>query len=106
MSIRLAQARDFIAAARWQFARTMPQWPHEYTVRQWHPELEPDFFAFAALIRSAGVVKPWPPDAATPRYRHTYLEVDAWEYWTMGEPIPDTTVINRARLPEVERATG
>lgn len=84
----------------------MPQWPHEYTVWQWQPELDSAFFAFAALIRWAGVVKPWPPDAATPRYLHTYLEVDAWEYWTMGEPIPDTAVINRARLPEVECATG
>lgn len=24
----------FIAAAKWTFARTMPEWPHEYIVRQ------------------------------------------------------------------------
>ena len=23
----------YIAQVRWQFAETMPQWPHEYTVR-------------------------------------------------------------------------
>jgi hypothetical protein len=23
-------ARTYIAAVRWQFAKTMPQWPHEY----------------------------------------------------------------------------
>ena len=62
----------------------MPRWPHEYTVREWRPDLEPDFLGFAALIRSEGVVKPWPRDAAHPRYHHTYLELDGWEYWTMG----------------------
>jgi len=78
----------------------MPQWPHEYTVRDWQPELEGNFFEFVSLIRSAGIVKPWPRDAVTPRYHHTYLEIDGWEYWTMGEPIFETTVINRALLVE------
>jgi hypothetical protein len=87
----------YIARVRWQYAKTMPQWPHEYTVRHWRPDLDSDFAAFAAHIRRNGVVKPWPREASTPRYRHTYLEMDVWEYWTMGEPIPETTVINRAR---------
>ena len=26
-------ANQFIAQAKWTFAKTMPQWPHEYTVR-------------------------------------------------------------------------
>ena len=97
MTFSLDQARMYIAGVRWQFAKTMPQWPHEYTVRQWRPDLEPAFLAFAALIRSDGMVRPWPRDAATPRYRHLYLDVDGSEYWTMGAPIPQTTVINRAR---------
>jgi hypothetical protein len=25
------QARVYIATVRWQFAKTMPQWPHEYS---------------------------------------------------------------------------
>ncbi len=90
-------ARAYIAEVRWQFAKTMPQWPHEYTVREWRPELEPQFFEFAELIRRDGVVKPWPRDAAKPRYHLTYLELDGWEYWTMGAAIAETTVINRAR---------
>jgi hypothetical protein len=69
-------------------------------VRHWRPELVADFEAFAQLIRDIGVVNPWPRDAARPRYHHTYLAIDGWEYWTMGEPIPDTEVINRARLNE------
>jgi hypothetical protein len=87
----------YIAKVRWQFARTMPQWPHEYTVRAWRPDLERDFCDFVVLIRREGVVKPWPRDGATPCYHHTYLELDGWEYWTMGAPVPETTVINRAK---------
>jgi hypothetical protein len=75
----------------------MQQWPHEPTVREWGPDLERAFRGSVDLIRRKGVIKPWPPEASTPRYRHTYLEVDGWEYWTMGSPMPETTVINRAR---------
>ena len=56
------------------------------------------FEAFAVLIRGEGLVKPWPADSPSPRYHHVYLEIDGWEYWTMGAPVPETTVINRARL--------
>ena len=96
----IGDARSFIASVRWQFAKTMPQWPHEYRVRTWRPDLEQLFNAFARLIRTEGTVKPWPRDAVNPRYHHTYLEIDGWEYWTMGAPIEETTVINRARLAE------
>ena len=91
-------ARAYIAKVEWRFARTMPQWPHEYTVLRWSREFERDFLAFVALIRVAGTVKPWPYGSNEPRYHHTYLQVDAWEYWTMGEPVPETTLINRALI--------
>jgi len=106
MSSNVGRGRHYISAVRWQFAKTMPQWPHEYTVRHWQPDLEAEFCMFADLIRSAGMVKPWPPEAASPRYRHTYLELDGWEYWTMGETTPETTVINRARLAGIMGSTG
>lgn len=93
-------ARTYIAKVRWQFAASMPQWPHEYTVLKWRQDLEPEFFAFVSLIRSDGMVKPWHPDSATPRYNHHYLELDGWEYWAMDEVIADTELINRARLEE------
>ncbi len=97
MPSTIDDARRYIAEVRWQFAKTMPQWPHEYTVRGWRPDLEQKFFEFVVLIREEGIVKPWPRDAARPRYRLTYLEIDGWEYWTMGAAVPETTVINRAR---------
>lgn len=96
MAFTSTEARAYIAKVRWQFARTMPQWPHEYTVRTWRPELATEFFDFVVLIRREGTVKPWPPEAATPRYHHTYLPVDEWEYWTMDGPVEEKTLINRA----------
>lgn len=94
----LDDTRSYIAKVRWQFAKTMPQWPHEYTVRTWRPELERQFEAFHVLIRAVGIVKPWPRDAARPRYVQPYLEIDGWEYWSGLDPIAETIVINRARL--------
>ena len=102
MAFTIDDARTYIAKVRWQFAKTMPQWPHEYTVRDWRHELEPEFVDFVTLIRQNGIVKPWPRESSTPRYHHPYLELDGWEYWSMGEPIPETGVINRALLPEPE----
>jgi hypothetical protein len=102
MAFTTDDASAYIAKVHWQFAKTMPQWPHEYTVRAWRPDLEREFLEFVVLIRRDGVVKPWPRDAATPRYHHTYLELDGWVYWTMGAPVPETTLINRALLTHAE----
>jgi hypothetical protein len=100
MAFTTDDARSYIAKVRWQFAATMAQWPHEYTVLTWRQDLDQEFFALVSLIRSDGVVKPWPADSARPRYHHHYLELDGWEYWTMDAVIADTQLINRARLEE------
>ncbi len=94
----IRDARGYIIGARWKFAKTMPQWPHEYTIRGWALDREHEFVAFVGLIRRGGEVRPWPRDAQHPRYTHTYLVIDGWQYWTMGAPIERTTVINRARV--------
>ena len=96
----LDEARTYIESVRWQFAKTMPQWPHEYTVREWRPNLTDTFEMFAIFIRAEGVVKPWPADSLTPRYHHRYLAIDGWDYWIMDGTIEDTEVINRALLDD------
>jgi hypothetical protein len=100
MAFTIDDARTYIDDVRWRYAKTMPQWPHEYIVRGWRPDLERQFFEFVELIRHDGIVKPWPPGVPTPRYHHTYLSLDGWEYWTMGAPVLETTVINRASLTQ------
>jgi hypothetical protein len=100
MGFTTTDAEGFIAEVRWQFAKTMPQWPHEYTVRKWREDLDQDFLDFAAYIRRVGTVKPWPADSPTPRYHHSYLELGGWDYWTMEGAIAETIVINRARIDQ------
>ena len=98
MEFTTQEARRYVASVRWQCAHTMPQWPHEYTLRRWRQELAEEFDALVTLIRAEGVAKPWPKAAAVPRYHHRYLEIDGWQYWTMGEPVEETTLINRCRV--------
>ncbi len=85
------EIRTFIGSYRWTFAKTMASTPHEYLVRG---KTVPDapFVRFAAHIRAAG-------------YRtrfggriYTYFDLDGYHYWTMGNPMPETTILNRAKI--------
>ena len=82
----------FIANHEWTFAKTMPEIPHWYTLRRKATSSE-DFSAFVQEIRFRGVVRLFG------RRPFTYLDFDGWTYWTMGEPVENTTLINRAQLP-------
>jgi hypothetical protein len=48
--------RKFIESRQWVFAKTMPQWPHEYTLRKFQdPKDEQAQFEHAvAFIRAHG----------------------------------------------------
>jgi hypothetical protein len=93
-------ARAFIAQRRWQEAVTYRKTaPHEYTIRDWQPDAGAvaDFDAFAALIRRCGYADFFY------KVRHIYWAVDEFKYWTMGWPIAETVVINRAGVDAPER---
>ena len=32
------------------------------------------------------------------KYNFPYLIIDGWKYWTMGAPIEETIIINRAEI--------
>lgn len=104
MVFDLDAAGAYIDSVRWKFASTMPDWPHEYTVKAWRPELSAAFEAFCRLIRAEGFVEPWPPAPAQPIYHNHYLVIGEWKYWAMGArgdqgPVEGLTVINRAAHP-------
>ena len=86
------EIREFIAGHEWTFAKTMPHIPHWYTLKRKAASGEV-FAQFVQEIRLRGVVR------AFGRRSFTYLDFEGWTYWTMGEPVEDTTLINRARLP-------
>jgi len=45
---------NFIAEVEWRFARTMPQWPHWYVMKQWNPGRESEFMELVRLIFEEG----------------------------------------------------
>ena len=82
--------RAFVANARWIFARTMPKSPHWYTLRRENPE--GSFEAFVLFIRENGY------DEEFGGRWYTKFDLDGWSYWTMGAPLDETILINRAKL--------
>jgi hypothetical protein len=98
--------QKFIDGSKWVFAKTMPDSPHEYTVRDLQsPDakrstcLSHDTFEwFVKHIRKHGERRKWR------RSILSYLEVDGWKYWTMGAPPEVTTIINREKLIPVDNS--
>ena len=81
---------DWIRSREWTFAKTYAETaPHEYTVRKDEDE---DFLTAVALIRKNGYQEYYWKNLMT------YMDFDGMKYWTMGAPVEDTIIINRARL--------
>lgn len=94
-----AWARGFIAQRRWREAVTYRKTaPHEYVVRTWEKSARgnDDFDRFIVLIRRFGNADFYY------KVRHLYWAIDEHKYWTMGWPVEETTVINRARVDAPE----
>ena len=81
---------DLFEVKKWHFAKTMPTIPHFYVRRkEWGDDKE--FNEVVLFLRQNSVAEKW--------YRRTfhYYYHGGWKYWTMGEPVNETQVINRAR---------
>ncbi|MBQ3628049.1 MAG: hypothetical protein II947_03340 [Bacteroidaceae bacterium] len=88
--------RKMIVRCKWTFAKTMPFAPHEYIVRDKCPLTDEEFVYFVDMQRRFGVKERWG------KYNNPYLYIDDYKYWTMGAPIEETKVINRAKACVVE----
>ena len=89
-SVTLPRAlRDFVDTSECAFAKTMPEWPHEYIVRD--RVVESLFEALVCLIRAHGF------EGRFYRSVLTYYPEDGLLYWTMGAPIEEMAIINRCR---------
>jgi hypothetical protein len=81
--------RNFAREAKWTFAKTMPQWPHEYILRD---RVDEELFdRFVRHVRANGHEEAF--------YTETYIYFEEAEmlYWTMDALISETTIINRCR---------
>ena len=93
------RARDFIARRKWREAVTYRKTaPHEYTIREWEAggQANQDFDEYTTCVRRFGYADFFY------KIRHTYWAVDDFKYWTMGWPVEQTVVINRARVDAPE----
>jgi hypothetical protein len=80
--------KSFVAAQSWRFANKMPKWPHWYIVRKDVDEMS--FLEFVRIIRKEGYKGKFYDKEIV------YYDLDEYTYWTMGAPIEETIIINRA----------
>lgn len=88
---------DFVSVARgiilanFIYAKTMPQFPHWYTLKKdWK---DPKAFEDVVMyIREHGYNEPFQGRD------YTKFNLNGWKYWTMGAQLKDTILINKARL--------
>lgn len=89
--------RQYVNSVRFQAAKSKQyeKVPHEYTIKEWNPAKNATFEEVARLIRKYGYPEKF--------YRKTfyYYAIDGKKYWTMGNPIWDTNVLNRADVENV-----
>ena len=88
--------RTHVDTQHWAFAKTMPEWPDEYIVRDGVDEEL--FERLVVHIRKHGRKGRF--------YEKTliYYEEANLVYWTMGEPLSETTIVNRCRREDTYEA--
>lgn len=87
----LAEIEALLEAAEWRFAKTMPENPHEYTLRKTWGD-EGAFARVVEFIRAHGETERYPPGS---RNRYKVLVLGGHKFWTMGWPVDKTILINR-----------
>jgi hypothetical protein len=81
--------RVFVESAEWTFAKTMPEWPHEYIVRE-----RVDEVLFVTLVQH---IREYGYEGKFYSKTMTYYDEDDRVYWTMGAPLDETIIVNRCK---------
>ena len=84
-----AELLAFMNAQTWTFAKTMPEWPHEYIVRA-----RVDAGLFVRLVEH---IRAHGREGSFYKKRLIYFDEAGLVYWTMGAPLDETTIVNRCR---------
>ena len=85
-------AKSLIAKVQWIWAKTYPSIPHEYIVRGKCGLSDEDFLYLVVAQRTHGVHEQWH------KYNFPYLYIDGYKYWTMGDAIEETIILNRQKV--------
>ena len=91
-------AKQFLSSLRWQYAKTYPTCPHEYTCLTWQPEKKKQIVDFAHLIQDTGYTERFG------KRDYRVLAIGNMKYWTMDFPLENTDLINRTYADEQFRA--
>lgn len=84
------ELESFVNEQEWTFAKSYaPRWPHEYIVRE-----RVDQELFEQLVRH---IQMHGYEGKFYQKSIRYCDEAGMVYWTMGEPIDETTIINRCR---------
>lgn len=84
------ELRECLKHAQFRYAKTMPRFPHHYTLRQtWDNSM---FDAAVRAIREFGLPRMFG------NRQYIYYDFENNTYWTMGSPVEKTILINRAKL--------
>ena len=82
-----SELKQFIESVEWTYAKTMPDWPHYYIVRS---QINENLFVkLVKHIRQSGYLGSFYNKTIT------YFDEGGFIYWTMGNPLDETTIINR-----------
>jgi hypothetical protein len=84
---------DIIASLGWRVATTMPEIPHEYTVRR--PDREAAYVTLFNAVARDGVVESYKG-----REKRYLYPGDGRKYWAMTTELGDSRVINRMRVED------
>lgn len=85
---------DALLSAEFVYAKTMPHFPHHYTLRKKWTQA-PEWEAVVQFIRDHGYA------AKYEGRKYLYLDINGCRYWTMGASLSTTILINRAELGPV-----
>lgn len=90
------EMKQFVERYPWTFAKTYAdRAPHEYYVKsELDPKGQEDFERFVIFIRENGF------KAGFWGKIHIYYKLDGRYYWTMGDPIEETYILNRCDATE------
>lgn len=91
--------KQFILRNTWIFAKTYAAFcPHEYVVKERLPAEEQAVFEqIVTFIREQGFIASY--GRLGP---NRYYTVEDYYYWTMGDPVEETNILNRAKLIDYE----
>lgn len=90
----LVKFAEVVDNMKFKVAKSMPQMPHSYIVREPTASIFgiEHWYFLVEFIREYGYEEPF--------YSKTYIYFNhnGYKYWTMGAPVEDTIILNRAKL--------